>query len=57
MKYVLMKDSDGQVKFDVFLVSMATRTIEYNFKISLLLSLYKIRSLDFLITLHTAFYN
>ena len=30
-----MKDFDWQVKFDVFVVSMATWTIEYNIKISL----------------------
>ena len=30
-----MKDLDWQVKFDVFVVSMATWTIEYNIKISL----------------------
>ena len=53
----LMKDFDWQVKFDVFVVFMATRTIEYNLKISLLLSLHKIRSLDFPINLHTAYYN
>ena len=33
------------------------RTIEYNLKISLFLSLHKIRSLDFPINLHTAYYN
>ena len=53
----LMKDFDWQVKFDVFVVFMATRTIEYNLKISLLLSLHKIRSLDFPINLRTAYYN
>ena len=57
VKNILMKDFDWQVKFDVFVVSMATWTIEYNLKISLLLSLHKIRSLDFLINLHTAYYN
>ena len=31
--------------------------IEYNLKISLLLSLNKIRSLDFPMNLHTAYYN
>ena len=46
-----------QVKCDVFLVSMATLTIEYNLKISLLLGLHKIRSLDFPINLHTACSN
>ena len=45
------------LKFDVFVVFMATRTIEYNLKISLLFSLQKIRSLDFPINLHTAYYN
>ena len=57
VKNILMKDFDWQVKFDVFVVSMATWTIEYNLKISLLLSLHKIRSLDFPINLHTAYYN
>ena len=33
------------------------KTIEYNLKISLLLSLHKIRSLDFPINLYTAYYN
>ena len=41
---------------DVFVVSMATYTIEYNLKISLWLSLHKICSLDFPINLHTAYY-
>ena len=54
---ILMKDFDSQVKFDIFVVSMATWTIEYNLKISLLLSLQKIHSLDFPIKLHTAYYN
>ena len=54
---ILMKDFDWQVKCDVFVVSMATWTIEYNLKISLLLSLHKIRSLDFPMNLHTAYYN
>ena len=49
---ILMKDFDWQV-----VVSMATWTIEYNLKISLLLSLQKIHSLDFPINLHTAYYN
>ena len=40
-----------------FVVSMATWTIEYNLKISILLSLHKIRSLDFPINLQTAYYN
>ena len=57
VKSTLMKDFDRQVKCDVFVVSMATRTIEYNLKISLLLSLHKIRSLDFAINLRTAYYN
>ena len=35
---------------------MATWTIEYNLNISLLLSLHKIRSSDFPINLHTAYY-
>ena len=52
-----MKDFDWQVKLDVFVVSMATWTIEYNLEISLLLSLNKIRSLDFPLNLHTAYYN
>ena len=52
-----MKNFDCPVKFDVFVVSMATPTIEYNLKISLLFSLQKIRSLDFPINLHTAYYN
>ena len=45
------------VKFDIFVVSMATWTIEYNLKISLLLSLQKTHSLDFPINLHIAYYN
>ena len=53
----LMKDFDWQVKFDVSVVFMATSTIEYNLKISLLLSLHKISSLDFRIKLHNAYYN
>ena len=57
VKNILMKDCDWQVKFDVFVVSMATWTIEYNLKISLLFSLHKIRSLDFPIILHTAYCN
>ena len=39
VKNILMKDFDLQVKFGIFVVSMATWTIEYNLKISLLLSL------------------
>ena len=35
LKNILMKDFDWQVKCDVFVVSMATWTIEYNLKISL----------------------
>ena len=57
VKNILMKDFDWQVKFDVLVVSMATRTVEYNLKISPLLSLHKIRSFDFPINLHTAYYN
>ena len=57
VKNILMKDYDWQVKCDVFVVSMATWTIEYNLQISLLLSLHKICSLDFPINLHTAYYN
>ena len=57
VKNILMKDFDWQVKFDIFVVSMATWTIEHNLKISLLLSLHKIRSLDFPINLYTAYYN
>ena len=34
-----MKDFDWQVKFDVFVVFMNMNDIEYNLKISLLLSL------------------
>ena len=45
------------VKCDIFIVSMATWTIEYNLKISLLPRLHKIRSLDFPMNLHTAHYN
>ena len=52
-----MKDFDWQVKFDVFVVSMATWMIEYNLKISFLLSLDEIRSLAFPLNLHTAYYN
>ena len=48
---------DWPVKLGIFAVSIATWTIEYNPKISLLLSLHKIRSLDFPINLHTAYYN
>ena len=57
VKNILTEDFAWQVKFDVFIVSMATLTIKYNLKISLLLSLHKIRSLDFPINLHTAYYN
>ena len=57
VKNMLMKDFDWQVKFDIFVVSMATWTIEYNLKISLFLSLQKIHSLDFPIKLYTAYYN
>ena len=52
-----MKDFDWQVKCDVFVVSTARWTIEYNLKISLLLSLHNIRSLDFPINLHPAYYD
>ena len=48
---------DGQVKCDVFVVSMETWPTEYNLKMSFLLSLHKIRSLDFPINLHIAYYN
>ena len=49
VKNILTKYFDRQVKFDV--VSMVTWTIEFNVKISFLLSLHKIRSLDFLLYL------
>ena len=52
-----MKNFDWQVKCDVFTVSIATWTIEYNLKIPLLLSLNKIRLLDFPTSLHTAYYK
>ena len=48
---------DGQVKCDVFVVSMETWPTEYNLKMLFLLSLHKIRSLDFPINLHIAYYN
>ena len=48
---------DGQVKCVVFVVSMETWPTEYNLKMSFLLSLHKIRSLDFPINLHIAYYN
>ena len=54
---MLMKDFDEQVKFDILVVSIATWTIEYNLKISLLLSLQKIHSLAFPINFHIAYYN
>ena len=57
VKNTLMKDFDWQVKVDIFVDSMATWTIEYNLKISLLLSLQKTHSLDFPINLHIANYN
>ena len=57
VKNILMKDFDWQVKFDVFVVSIATWTIKYSLKISPLLSLHKIRSLDFPTNYHTAYYN
>ena len=47
VKDILMKVFDWQVKFDVFVVFMATWTIEYNLKISLLLSLHKILFIRF----------
>ena len=56
-KKILMTDFDWQVKFDIFVVSMAIWMIEYNLKISLLLSLLEICSLDFPINVHTAYYN
>ena len=55
VKNILMKDFDRQVECDVFVVFMATWTIEHNLKISLLLSLHKIRSLDFPINLQAAY--
>ena len=57
VKNILMKNFDQQVKCDVFVVSMATGTIEHSLKISLLLSLHKIRLLDFPINLHAAYYK
>ena len=54
VKNILLKDFDWKVKFDIFVVSMATWMIEYNLKISLLLTLHNIRSLDSPINLHTA---
>ena len=59
VKNILMKDFYWHIKFDDFLVSMATWTIEYNLEISLLLSLKKIHTLDFPLTdnLHIAYYN
>ena len=53
VKNILTKDFDWKVKFDILVVSMVTWTIEYDLKISLLLSLHKIRSLDFPINLKT----
>ena len=47
---------DWQVKFDIFVVSMATWMIEYNLKISLLLSLHKTHS-NFPVNLNTAYYD
>ena len=52
-----MKDFDWQVKCDVFVVSTARWTIEYNLKISLLLSLHNIRSLDFPINFWNLFHQ
>ena len=40
VKNILTKDFDWKVKFDILVVSMATWTIEYDLKISLLLSLH-----------------
>ena len=57
MENVLMKDFYWQVKFDIFVVSIPTWTIEYNLKISLLLSLQKFYPLDFPINLDIANYN
>ena len=54
VKNILMKDFDW---CDVFVVSTAIWTIQYDLKISLLLSLHNIRSLDFPINLHTAYYD
>ena len=54
VKNVLIKDFDWQVNLDIFVVSMATWTIEYNLKILLFLSLHKIHSLDFPVNLYTA---
>ena len=51
-----MNDFDSRVKFDISVVFMATWTIKYKLKISLLLGLHKIHSLDFPIKLHTAYY-
>ena len=49
---------NGWVKVaDTVLVSMATWTTEYDLKIPLFSSLPKIRSLDFSINLHIAYYN
>ena len=50
-----MKDFDWQVKCDFFVVYMATWTIEYKLKISLLLSLQKNHSLHVPVNLHTAY--
>ena len=44
-----------QVECDVFVVSMATWTIQNNLKISLSLSLHKIRSLDLPLNMHIAY--
>ena len=57
VKNILMNDFSWKVEFDVFVVSMATWTIENNLKTSLLLSLHQIRSLDFPFNLQTAYYN
>ena len=55
-KYTDVKYFDWQVKCDFFVVSMVTWTLGKNLKISLL-NLHKVRSLDFPINLHTAYYN
>ena len=52
-----MNDFDWQVKLNVFVVSRATWTIEYNLKIFLLRSFHKIPSLDFPLNLHTTIVN
>ena len=44
-----------QVKSEVFVVSMATWTIQNNLKISILLSLHKIQALDLPLKIHIAY--